>query len=321
MLSLIYYIVIHPGVYSSLNPFVSLLFPQQEDNEIPASVLVKDSLKTPQPSQYDAESTRPTPSIAGSVDGSRTQEEGLHTISLSSDEDEDPAVPKEDEELLEYEEGVCSGTSRPYERRVDKFKRSSLKKVDSIKRALTLQSFEKKMNQIGTKIVPPEKREKFKKSLSPGHPKSPAAKSSSFKVSPMTFHVKKVRDGEVPTQEVTSPEGEAHVEIPAMDSFDGEIPLAEVHTQEGMVEEIQEMLSPSTPESIKAELAVNGEAPSIECEINGDRAAGLAVPESDEIVGEDEEEEEDEEGKQKSPVEVAADAQVPAATTAVEQVS
>lgn len=301
------------------NHFKVLIF--QEDNEIPASVLVKDSLKTPQPSQYDAESTRPTPSIAGSVDGSRTQEEGLHTISLSSDEDEDLTVPKEEEELVECEEGVGLGTSRSYERRADKFKRSSLKKVDSLKKAFSRTSIEKKMNQITTKIVPPEKREKLKKSLTPNHPKSPTAKSSSFKVSPMTFNVKKVRDGEVPAQEVTSPEGEAHVEIPAMDSFDGEIPLAEVHTQEGMVEEIQEMLSPSTPESIKAELAINGEAPSIECEVNGERSAGLAVPENDEIVGEDEEEEEEEEGKQKSPIEVAADAQMPAATIAVEQVS
>ncbi|XP_074551710.1 caveolae-associated protein 2a [Halichoeres trimaculatus] len=300
------------------NHFKVLIF--QEDNEIPASVLVKDSLKTPQPSQYDAESTRPTPSIAGSVDGSHTQEQGLHTISLSSDEEEDLTAPKEEEEI-EFEEGVGLGTSRTYERRADKFKRSSLKKVDSLKKAFSRQSLEKKMNQITTKIVPPEKREKLKKSLTPNHPKSPTAKSSSFKVSPMTFNVKKVRDGEVPTQEVTSPEGEAHVEIPAMDSFDGEIPLAEVHTQEGMVEEIEEMLSPTTPESIKAELAINGEAPSIECEVNGDRSAGLAVPENDEIVGEDEEEEEEEEGKQKSPVEVAADAQMPAATIAVEQVS
>lgn len=300
------------------NHFKVLIF--QEDNEIPASVLVKDSLKTPQPSQYDAESTRPTPSIAGSVDGSRTQEEGLHTISLSSDEEDDLTAPKEEDEL-EYEEGVGLGTSRTYERRADKFKRSSLKKVDSLKKAFSRQSIEKKMNQITTKIVPPEKREKLKKSLTPNHPKSPTAKSSSFKVSPMTFNVKKVRDGEVPTEAVTSPEGEAHVEIPTMDSFDGEIPLAEVHTQEGMVEQIQEMLRPSTPESIKAELAINGEAPSIECEMNGDRTAGLAVPENDEIVGEDEEEEEDEEGKQKSPVEVAADAQMPSATIAVEQVS
>ncbi|XP_040913103.1 caveolae-associated protein 2a [Toxotes jaculatrix] len=300
------------------NHFKVLIF--QEDNEIPSSVLVKDSLKTPQPSQYDAESTRPTPSITGSVDG-RAQEEGLQTISLSSDEDDDLATPQGEEEVLEAEAGVGLGTSFTFERRADRFKRSSLKKVDSLKKAFSRQSIEKKMTQITTKIVPPEKREKIKKSLTPNHPKSPTAKSSSFKVSPMTFNVKKVRDGEVPTQEMGSPEEEAHVEIPPLGSLDGENPLAEVHTHEGVVEEIQETLSPSTPDSMKAELAINGEAPSIECEINGHRSAGLAVPEHDEDVGEEEDDEEEEEEKHKSPVETTADAQIPTATTAVEQVS
>ncbi|XP_023278951.1 caveolae-associated protein 2-like [Seriola lalandi dorsalis] len=293
------------------NHFKVLIF--QEDNEIPSSLLVKDSLKTPQPSQYDAESTRPTPSIAGSVDGIRAQEEALQTISLSSDEEDELALHQEEEEMLE-------GTSRSYERRADKFKRSSLKKVDSLKKAFSRQSIEKKVTQITTKIVPPEKREKLKKSLTPNHPKSPTAKSSSFKVSPMTFNVKKVRDGEVPTQDVGSPGEGAHVEIPPLGSLDGEIPLAEVHTHEGVVEEIQEKLSPSTPDSMKAQLAFNGEPPNIECEINGDRCAGLAVPEHDEDVGEEEDDEEDEE-KLNSPVETAADAQIPTATTAVQQVS
>ncbi|XP_041663469.1 caveolae-associated protein 2a [Cheilinus undulatus] len=312
------------------NHFKVLIF--QEDNEIPTSVSVKDSLKTPQPSQYDAESTNltpsiagPTPSITGSADGSRTQEEGLQTISLSSDEDDDLTAHKEGEELLDCDDGVGAGTSQAYERRADKFKRSSLRKVDSLKKAFSRQSIEKKVNQITTKIVPLEKREKIKKSLTPNHPKSPTAKSSSFKVSPMTFNVKKVRDGEVPTQDVVSPVEDAHVEIPALGGLDveEEVPLAEVHTQEDMVEEIQEMLSPSTPDSIKVELAINGEAPSIECGINGERSAGLAVPENDEIIGEDDEEDNDEEGKEehKSPVATAADTQIPTATIAVEQMS
>ncbi len=283
-------------------------------------MLVKDSLKTPQPSQYDAESTHPTPSVTGSVDGFRAQEEGLQTISLSSDEDDDLPTHREEEEMLEGEDMLGLGTSRTFERRADKFKRSSLKKVDSLKKAFSRQSIEKKMTQITTKIVPPEKREKIKKSLTPNHPKSPTAKSSSFKVSPMTFNVKKVRDGEGPTQDMGSPVEEAHVEIPPLGSLDGEIPLAEVHTHEGVVEEIQEMRSPSTPESMKAQLAINGEAPSIECEINGDRSAGLAVPENDEDIGEEEDEEEEKE-KHKSPVEIAADTQIPTATIAVEQVS
>ncbi|XP_026151647.1 caveolae-associated protein 2a [Mastacembelus armatus] len=294
------------------NHFKVLIF--QEDSEIPSSVLVKDSLKTPQPSQYDAESTHPTPSITGSADGVRTQDEGLQTISLSSDEDDDLVAHHGEEEMLE---GEAVGTTRQYERRADKFKRSSLKKVDSLKKAFSRQSIEKKMTQITTKIVPPEKREKIKKSLTPNHPKSPTAKTSSFKVSPMTFNVKKMRDGEVSTQEMGMLEEEAHVEIPPLGNLDGGTPLAEVHTHEGAAGEIKEGLNLGTiPESMKAELAINGEAPGIECEINGDHSAGLAVPEHNKDVSGVEEEE-----KHKSPIEAAADAQIPTSATAVEQVS
>lgn len=283
-------------------------------------MFVKDSLRTPQPSQYDAESTLPPPSITGSVDGIRGQDEGLQTISLSSDEDDSLVAHPEGEEMLMDEEAMGLGTSHTFERRADRFKRSSLKKVDSLKKAFSRQSIEKKMTQITTKIVPPEKREKIKKSLTPNHPKSPTAKSSSFKVSPMTFNVKKVRDGEDPTQDTGSPGEEAHVEIPPLGSLDGEIPLAEVHTEDGVFEELQEIVSPSTPESLKAELAINGEPPSIECEIN-DRCAGLAVPENIEDVGEEEEEEEEEHEKNKCPVETTADTQIPTATIAVDPVS
>uniref|UniRef100_A0A3Q3VYM5 Uncharacterized protein n=1 Tax=Mola mola TaxID=94237 RepID=A0A3Q3VYM5_MOLML len=237
------------------NHFKVLIF--QEDNEIPSTVFVKDSLKTPQPSQYDAESTLPPPSVSGSVDGFRGQEEVLQSISLSSEEDS-LAAHGDVEEI-----------------RADKFKRSSLKKVGSLKKAFSRQSIEKKVNQITTKIVPPEKREKIKKSLTPNHPKSPTAKSSSFKVSPMTFNIKKVRDGEAPSQNTGSPGEEAHVEIPPLGSLDGEIPLAEVHTEEGVFEELQEVVSPNTPQSFKRELEINGacsalaKAPGLTCSGKG----------------------------------------------------
>lgn len=211
------------------------------------------------------------------------------------------------------------GTSRTYERRADKFKRSSLKKVDSLKKAFSRTSIEKKVTQITTRIVPPEKREKIMKSLTPNHPKSPTAKSSSFKVSPMTFNVKKVRDGETPTQEASSPGEEAHIEIPPIENMDGEIPLAEAHTDEGVFKELQESVSPSTPESMKVELEINGGPPSIECEVN-DHCAGLAVPEDMEDIPVEEEEQEAQE-KSKSPVEAAADAKSPVAAVGVEPVS
>lgn len=281
-------------------------------------MFVKDSLRTPQPSQYDAESTVPPPSVTGSVDGFCAPEEGLQTINLSSDEDESLAVHLEGEEMLGSEEAMGVGTSQTYERRSDKFKRSSLKKVDSLRKAFSRSSIEKKVTQITTKIVPPEKREKIKKSLTPNHPKSPTAKTSSFQVSNMTFNVKKVRDGETPRQDTGSPEEEAHVEIPPLGSLDGEIPLAEVHTKEGVFEVLQETVSPSTPDSLKAELEINGGPPVIECEIH-DLCAGLAVPENVEDVGVEEDDEE-EQDKSKSPTEATADAS-PTAKIGVEPLS
>uniref|UniRef100_G3NCF5 Caveolae associated protein 2a n=1 Tax=Gasterosteus aculeatus TaxID=69293 RepID=G3NCF5_GASAC len=278
----------------------------QEDNEIPSSVFVKDSAKTPQPS---------------SIAGSRANDEGLQTISLSSDDEDVLTVHHEEYEMCESNDAMGPATSHSFERRADKFKRNSLKKVDSLKKAFSRQSIEKKVTQITTKIVPPEKRDKIRKSLTPNLPKSPTAKSSSFKVSPMTFNVKKVRDGEAPTQDQGLHWEEAHVEIPALENLDEEIPLAEAHTQVGVVEKVQEMVSPSTPDSMKAELAINGEAPSIECEINGDRSAGLAVPELDEDVGDEEEDEVEEKENHKSPVETAADPKIATATITVEQVS
>ncbi|XP_077392819.1 caveolae-associated protein 2-like isoform X2 [Festucalex cinctus] len=282
------------------NHFKVLIF--QEDNEIPASVLVKDSLKTPQPSQYDAESTQPNMSIASSVDG-------LQTISLSSEED--LVDERAEGEMLEC--GAAGGSSHIFERRSDKFKRSSLKKVDSIKKAFSRQSIEKKVAQITTKIVPPEKREKIIKTLSPTHPKSPSAKSSTFKVSPMTFNVKKVRDGEVPSQDLAPGEEAAHVEI---------APLERLAPDEEVAQKSQQMLSQSSADGgVKVELEINGDTPSIQCEMNGNRSAGLAVPERDDDVGEDKDEEEDDEADEDHKNEEKQSLAAATETVAVKQMS
>ncbi|XP_005997304.1 caveolae-associated protein 2 [Latimeria chalumnae] len=160
------------------NNFKVLIF--QEENEIPASVFMKDPA-LPSPKEGEDEH----------VDENKTLEETLHTVDLSSDED---VVHEDDimEEILDEEKLEQS--------RAEKIKRSSLKKVDSLKKAFSRQNIEKKMNKISTKIVSPERREKIRKSLSPNHQKVSGTKSSSFKVSPITFNVKKVREGEVPVQ-------------------------------------------------------------------------------------------------------------------------
>lgn len=170
---------------------------------------------------------------ASVIDPNHSHEEGLQTISLSSDEEEGAASPPlEGGTLLrevQEDEFPGMGSDRLEWSRTDKFKRSSLKKVDSLKKAFSRSSIEKKIN----KIVPPERREKIMKSLSPGHPKSPTSKSSSFRVTPMTFNVKKMRDGE---GEATQTGGEsATVEVPPMGGLDGQLPLAEVHNEEEKV--------------------------------------------------------------------------------------
>ncbi|GAA6078204.1 caveolae-associated protein 2b, partial [Tachysurus ichikawai] len=132
-----------------------------DEHEIPSSVFVKDSI-------HDAENESLSP------DANRSQEEGeLHTVQLSSDEDLD----EEEEDEEQFVEVI-----EPLEKsRAEKIKRSSLKKVDSLKKAFSRENFEKKMN----KIVSVEKREKIKKSLSQKN------KGGSFKM----FHIKKNRDG------------------------------------------------------------------------------------------------------------------------------
>ncbi|KFQ26786.1 Serum deprivation-response protein, partial [Mesitornis unicolor] len=161
--------------------FKVLIF--QEENEIPASVFAKE----------------PIPSITEGkeepVDENKTLEETLHTVELGSD----------DEMFHEEDDMDDSAEEKTEESRAEKIKRSSLKKVDSLKKAFSRQNIEKKMNKISTKIVSPERREKIKKSLTVHHQKSSSSKSSAFKVSPLMFNVKKAREGESPAEAEDKP--------------------------------------------------------------------------------------------------------------------
>ncbi|TRY94186.1 hypothetical protein DNTS_028360 [Danionella cerebrum] len=199
---------------------------EQEDHEIPSTLLSKEGLISG--SQDDI---APTPL----TDLNRSQDEGLQTISLTSEDEEEkgatsPAAEGGDDSLLDlHEESFPGMASERLERsRADKFKRSSLKKVDSLKKAFSRSSIEKKIN----KIVPPEQLEKIKKSFTPNHPKSSSSKSSSFRVSPMTFNVKKVREGDVEGSQNPggSPRNLTPVEVPNIAGSEGELPMAELHT-------------------------------------------------------------------------------------------
>ncbi|MEE6490442.1 hypothetical protein FKM82_015877 [Ascaphus truei] len=157
------------------NNFKVLIF--QEENEIPANLFVKEPT--------------PIPSITEGLEEStdhKNPEETMHTIDLSSDDEINPEDDAQDDSIDEKLEQT----------RAEKIKRSSLKKVDSLKKAFSRQNIEKKMNKISTKIVSPERREKIKKSFTQSQNKS--SKSSSFKVAPLTFNVKTTQDGETPAE-------------------------------------------------------------------------------------------------------------------------
>ncbi|KAM6348612.1 caveolae-associated protein 2 [Alca torda] len=184
--------------------FKVLIF--QEENEIPASVFAKE----PIPSITEGKEEQP-------VDENKTLEETLHTVELGSD----------DEMFHEEDDVDDSAEEKTEESRAEKIKRSSLKKVDSLKKAFSRQNIEKKMNKISTKIVSPERREKIKKSLTVHHQKSSSSKSSAFKVSPLTFNVKKVREGDSPAEAEDRP-----TETPSNDQAENEdeMSFADMHS-------------------------------------------------------------------------------------------
>lgn len=257
------------------------------------------------------------------TDLNRSHEEGLQTINLSSDEEEEkgassPLAEGGTESLTDlHEESLPDlGSDRLERSRVDKFKRSSLKKVDSLKKALSRSNIEKQIN----KIVPPEQRQKIKKSFTPNHPKSPTSKSSSFKVTPMTFNVKKEREGDpdYAQEPESSPRNLSPVEVPPIGGPDGELHLAELHSPEKTNGD--ERHSPSTPGS------ADGEASG--AEDGGDLENGPSVTLAEEEVEKEEddgavnnvengEEDNEEEAKEPRSVEEAS----PASAATVEQTS
>lgn len=210
------------------NHFKVLIF--QEDNEIPTTLLHKDStVDLASTSVLDEGATSQRISV---YDPNYSQEEVLQTISLSSEEGErgvSPPLEEYVEQAEAHEDEFPDSNDRLEWSRADKFKRSSLKKVDSLKKAFSRSSIEKKIN----KIVPPERREKIMKSFTPNNPKSPTSKTSSYRVSPITFNVKKMRNED---SEVTKAESvNATIDVPVMGGPDGQLPLAEVHNEDEKV--------------------------------------------------------------------------------------
>ncbi|XP_072235346.1 caveolae-associated protein 2b isoform X2 [Leuresthes tenuis] len=195
----------------SRNNFRVLIF--QEENEIPATVFVKDPPPFPRDEILE-EGEESAPGI-----NEANEEGGLHTINLSSDEDVGLEADLEEEELWPHD------LDNMEKSRAEKLKRSSLKKVDSLKKAFSRQNIEKKMTKIGTKIVSAEQREKIKQ------------KTSSLKVSPLTFSIRKPRsssDSQPPEALVQTRElltTEAEIQLCPPGTIEQEVPFTEVHAQ------------------------------------------------------------------------------------------
>ncbi|GCC32989.1 caveolae-associated protein 2-like [Chiloscyllium punctatum] len=210
------------------NNFRVLIF--QEETEIPAKVFAD----------------KPKDDVAAEegVDENKPVEDSLPSLELSSDED-----------IHEGEDNDGERSEKLEQSRAAKIKRSSMKKVDSIKKAFSRENIEKRMNKFGTKIVSPERREKIKKSLTPNQQKSQSAKSSNFKVAPMTFKVKKVRNGETPPQSPSDAVVTMETD-PSGSPEDSEFP--EVHLGPNVLttEEVKEMMEDAEDEVKEAESAM-----------------------------------------------------------------
>uniref|UniRef100_A0A3B1JHV0 Caveolae associated protein 1b n=1 Tax=Astyanax mexicanus TaxID=7994 RepID=A0A3B1JHV0_ASTMX len=182
----------------------------QDDVKIPSKVAVAKSLKSAQAVEGGSELELKAAVEEGGEDGG----EKAH-VDLSSDEEE-----------VEIEETI-------EETRAERIKRSSLQRVQNIKTVFskekmektkqktkdnlektkenlekTRHNIEKKMGKLSTRMsVNPERKEKLKtsqkkvvKSFTPDHTIYARSKTAVYKVPPFTFHVKKIRDGEVEIQ-------------------------------------------------------------------------------------------------------------------------
>ncbi|XP_052555959.1 caveolae-associated protein 1 [Tympanuchus pallidicinctus] len=198
-------------------------------------------------------------------EGEKQEKEGEgEELPAGEDHAEEDHIQLSSDEEVEIEEII-------EESRAERIKRSGMKRVDDFKKAFskekmektklktkenlektrhnlekTRHNLEKRMNKLGTKIVTNERREKMKtsrdklrKSFTPDHTIYARSKTAVYKVPPFTFHVKKIREGEVEVKatelvEVGGEEGENS------DLMRGESP--EMHTLLEITEESDAVL-------------------------------------------------------------------------------
>lgn len=199
------------------NHFRVLIF--QEEDEIPANIFVKEPVSSPAEGKGEL------------ADENKSLEETLHNVELSSEDE----LPHADESLEDSAEETTE------ESRAERLRRSSLRKVDSLKKAFSRQNIGKRMNQLGTKIISVERREKIKKSLTSNHQKRSSGKSSPFKVSPLSFGRKKVQEGEGPAEYETKSEDTQSRELTPQDQEESSFAegLSEASVTDATVEGVE----------------------------------------------------------------------------------
>ncbi|KAK6473200.1 caveolae-associated protein 1-like [Huso huso] len=189
----------------------------QDEVKLPSKVSVSKSLKELQRVAEEGEED--------SQHGKDHEDEEQEQLQLSSDEE------VEIEEIIE--ESRAERIKRSGMRRVDdikkafskeKMEKTKLKTKENLEKTKlktkenlektklktkenlekTKHNIEKKMSKLGTRIVNTERKEKMKissekvkKSFTPNHTVYARSKTTIYRVPPFTFHVKKIRDGEV----------------------------------------------------------------------------------------------------------------------------
>ncbi|XP_017296421.1 caveolae-associated protein 2b [Kryptolebias marmoratus] len=247
----------------SRNNFKVLIF--QEENEIPTTVFVKNPPPFPRDESLE-EGEPPVPGVSDSK-----QEPTFKTIDLSSDEDVGLEADLEEDDLWPQD------LENLEESKAERLKRSSMKRVDSLKKAFSKQNIEKKMTKIGTKLVSAEQREKIKQ------------KTASLK-----FSVRKPRsssDSQPPEASAKiedSPTTEADIQISPPGSNEQEVAFTDVHAQlapaeqqEVVKEEVEEVEEEMKEVVIEGPVVVEADVSVVSEEVSEAYALSSTLPQEE----------------------------------------
>ncbi|XP_037552458.1 caveolae-associated protein 2b [Nematolebias whitei] len=251
----------------SRNNFKVLIF--QEENEIPTTVFVK----TPPPFPRDDNLEEDEPPAPGVSDSK--QEATFKTIDLSSDEDVGLEADLEEEDMWSQD------LENLEQSKAEKLKRSSMKRVDSLKKAFSKQNIEKKMTKIGTKLVSAEQREKIKQ------------KTASLK-----FGIRKPRSSsdsqppEASAKTEDSPTTEADIQVSPPGSIEQEVPFTDVHAElvpaeqqdvvkEEEEEKLEEMKDETKEAVIEGSVVVEADMSVVSEEVNEEYALSSTLPQEE----------------------------------------